>query len=110
MCVPESGAHLVSGQVIVQGYATAGGHRRIAGVEVSADRGATWQAADLLDRPVPGAWSRWQAVVTLPAGAQELWSRARDSDGGTQPAHVRARWNPKGYLNDAWHRIGVTAG
>ena len=40
----------------------------------------------------------------------ELVARATDSAGGTQPEHVRDRWNPKGYMNDAWHRIRVTAG
>jgi sulfite oxidase len=108
VCVPATGAHLPAGQVIVQGYATAPGHRRVGAVEVSADRGATWLAADLLDRPAPGAWSRWQVIVTLAAGPQELWARARDSEGGTGAVHVADRWNPKGYMNDAWHRIGVT--
>jgi sulfite oxidase len=109
VCVPGTGAHVRAGQLIVQGYATAPGHRRVASVELSADQGATWMAADLLDRPAPGAWSRWQAIVTVPAGEHELWARARDSEGGFQPPHPADRWNPKGYMNDAWHRIGITA-
>jgi sulfite oxidase len=79
-------------------------------VEVSADGGATWTAADLLDRPSPGAWSRWQATVQVAAGPGELIARARDSEGGTGAVHIHERWNPKGYMNDAWHRIGVVAG
>ena len=110
VCVPASGAHVPAGQIIVQGYATAPGHRRVGVVEVSADRGATWVVADLLDRPAPGVWSRWQAVVTIAAGEGELIARARDSEGGTGAVHVHERWNPKGYMNDAWHRIGVRAG
>ncbi len=107
VCVPGTGATVPAGPVIVQGYATAPGHRRVAAVELSADDGATWQAADLLDRPAPGAWARWQAIVTLAAGDGELIARARDSEGGTGAVHVHERWNPKGYLNDAWHRIGL---
>jgi sulfite oxidase len=107
VCVPASGATLHAGSHVIQGYATAGGHRRVATVEVSTDGGVTWRDADLLDRPAAGAWSRWQTVVTLEAGDHELFARARDSEGRVQPAHVHERWNPKGYMNDAWHRIGV---
>jgi sulfite oxidase len=110
ICVPASGAHVAAGRLVVQGYATAPGHRRVALVEISADSGMTWTAADLLDRPSPGAWSRWQATVELAAGDAGLIARARDSEGGTGAAHVHERWNPKGYMNDAWHRIGVRAG
>jgi sulfite oxidase len=110
ICVPATGARLAEGRTIVQGYATAGGHRRVATVELSTDGGTTWMAADLIDRPAPGAWCRWQAVVTLASGPHEIVARATDSDGHGQPPHVHGRWNPKGYLNDAWHRIGVRAG
>ncbi|MFN8620396.1 MAG: sulfite oxidase [Chloroflexota bacterium] len=110
ICLPATGAHVAPGQLTVQGYATAPGHRRVALVEVSGDGGATWTAADLLDRPAPGAWSRWQATITLDVGDHTLVARVRDSEGGTGPRHVHERWNPKGYMNDAWHRIGVKAG
>jgi sulfite oxidase len=94
----------------VIGYATAGGHRRVASVEVSADGGETWRAAELLDRPAPGEWSRWRAVLDLGAGEHELVARARDSDGRAQPRQPAERWNPKGYLNDAWHRVRLAIG
>lgn len=107
VCVPATGATLPAGPAIVQGYATAPGHRKVGVVELSADGGATWQTATLIDRPAPGAWSRWQVTLMLGAGDHELIARAWDSEGGTGAVHVHDRWNPKGYMNDAWHHIGV---
>jgi len=107
VCVPAAGAMVPAGALTVQGYATAPGHRKVATVQLSADGGATWLSADLLDRPAPGAWSRWQVVVSLAAGAHELIARTRDSEGATSVVHVADRWNPKGYMNDAWHRVGI---
>jgi sulfite oxidase len=104
-CLPASGAMLAAGQHLIQGYATAPGHRRVATVEVSADGGSSWHAAELIDRPAPGAWSRWQVTMVLAPGPTTLIARARDSEGAMGPAHVHERWNPKGYMNDAWHRI-----
>ena len=109
VCVPGAGANVAAGPVIVEGYATAPGHRKVAGVELSVDDGRSWHAAELLDRPAPGAWCRWQASVTLGIGEWRLIARARDSEGGTGAEHVHERWNPKGYMNDAWHRIAVRA-
>ena len=39
-------------------------------------------------------------------GYYEIWARATDSEGVSQP-HAIA-WNPKGYLNNAMHRVAVT--
>jgi hypothetical protein len=74
---------------------------------VSIDFGATWQKAKL-ERPVNRlAWQHWQAAVTFPEfGYYEVWARATDSEGRSQPM-VLPGWNPKGYLNNACHRIAV---
>jgi hypothetical protein len=39
-------------------------------------------------------------------GYYEVWARATDSEGRAQPMVVPG-WNPKGYLNNATHRIAV---
>ncbi|NRA89010.1 MAG: molybdopterin containing oxidoreductase, partial [Rhizobiales bacterium] len=41
------------------------------------------------------------------AGYYEIWARATDSEGITQPFAID--WNPKGYLNNTMHRVGVRA-
>ena len=56
------------------------------------------------------AWQRFRAEVAFPeAGYYEIWARATDSAGVAQPM-VLPGWNPKGYLNNACHRIAVLVG
>ena len=53
------------------------------------------------------AWQNWRASIEFPGpGYYEIWARATDSEGVGQP-HAIA-WNPKGYLNNALHRVAVT--
>jgi hypothetical protein len=61
--------------------------------------------------PAPNrySWQRWRANVMLPqAGYYEVWARATDNRGRSQPMVVPG-WNPRGYLNNSCHRINVTA-
>jgi len=39
-------------------------------------------------------------------GYYEIWARATDQAGRMQPMLVPG-WNPKGYLNNACHRVAV---
>lgn len=91
----------------VRGHAWSG-DRSIDKVEISIDFGATWMPAEL-DAPVnSGAWQNWRANVDLPqAGYYEIWARATDSAGEMQPFAID--WNPKGYLNNTMHRVGIRA-
>ena len=53
------------------------------------------------------AWQHFKAVVQFPKkGYYEVWVRARDQNGMDQPM-ILPGWNPKGYLNNACHRIAV---
>jgi DMSO/TMAO reductase YedYZ molybdopterin-dependent catalytic subunit len=69
-------------------------------VEVSADRGATWAAAKLYGANRPRAWARWRLELEPRSpGTHELWTRATDEDGRTQPLSVP--FNTFGYLYSA---------
>ena len=106
---PESGIeHAVASALTVRGHAWAG-DLEVEAVHVSIDFGATWQAAQL-EKPVNRfAWQHWNAAVECPeTGYYEVWVRATDSAGRSQPM-VLPGWNPKGYLNNACHRIAVQA-
>jgi len=89
----------------VRGHAWSG-DRTAGSLDISIDFGATWQSASI-DAPVnSGAWQNWRANVTFPqAGYYEVWARATDSAGVTQPFAIN--WNPKGYLNNTMHRVGL---
>ena len=106
---PRSGIEHPAGQSLnLRGHAWAGDHS-VREVYVSADFGATWSPAELAPPANRLAWQRWRANLTLPeAGYYELWARAVDSEGRSQPM-VMPAWNPKGYLNNACHRIAVQA-
>lgn len=96
------------GPTEVIGYALAGDGQGISRVEVSLDRGRTWQPAILDEECGPWAWRQWQMTVHLPAGDVQILARAWDTTGASQPESAEQLWNPKGYLNNSWARVGVT--
>lgn len=106
---PAAGARLRAGELRVEGIALAGGGRDVARVEVSADGGASWRLARLDGRRERWAWRFWEATVELPPGRHELAVRAWDAAAHSQPADLAQVWNFKGYMNNAWHRVGVDA-
>ena len=106
---PKSGlSHPASEPLALRGHAWAG-DLAVAAMAVSVDFGATWVDADLDPAPNRLAWQRWRAEVRFPQpGYYEVWARATDSEGRAQPM-VLPGWNPRGYLNNACHRIAVQA-
>ena len=109
ICRPRDGDTVAAGPVAVEGYATAGGPRWVARVDVSIDGGRTWIGADLLEPDQPWAWRLWRAHLDLEAGARQIVVRALDSSANVQPDQPGPLWNFKGYVNNAWHRVTVTA-
>ncbi len=104
---PKTGGILKKNQTLnVRGHAWAG-ELEVSKVDVSIDFGSTWQSADL-QKPVNRlAWQHWSANINFPkSGYYEVWARATDSNGNMQPM-ILPGWNPKGYLNNACHRIAV---
>ena len=108
LLTPLDGAEVEAGEVTLRGYAVAGSGRTVGRVDVSADGGATWQKATL-DAHSAWTWTLWRARVLLSPGPRELVVRAWDSAAQTQPEKLETVWNAKGYMNNAWHHITVTA-
>ena len=104
---PRSGVvHKIGDSLEVRGHAWAG-DLSVHKVEVSIDFGQTWRVAQL-EKPVNRlAWQHFKAGVKFPQrGYYEIWARATDASGSAQPMVVPG-WNPRGYLNNACHRIAV---
>ena len=104
---PKSGIdHQIKNELQIRGHAWAG-DLSVRKVFLSIDFGSTWEEV-LLEDPVNRfAWQHWQHNVTFPSlGYYEVWARAEDEKGVSQPA-VLPQWNPRGYLNNACHRIAV---
>ncbi len=104
---PKSGTtHALPEVFAFRGKAWAG-DLEVAKMEVSIDFGASWQPAKLAAPVNRLAWQSWSAQLKFPQkGYYEVWARATDSNGKAQPT-ILPGWNPKGYLNNACHRIAV---
>lgn len=124
---PEPGAWLDvrERKIAVRGVAYTGRqHRCVTSVEVSSDRGQTWQPAKCLneaprdDSSRPHGWVRFEAEAELPPPGTgpyhdapgsggpltEIWCRAWDDAGSVQPPVGKAHG---GYLYDGYHRVPI---
>jgi hypothetical protein len=104
---PKTGAIIGQNKSLeFSGQAWAGDYE-VKAVHFSIDFGASWQPASLSPPANRLAWQQWQGQVKFPAkGYYELWVRATDENNQTQPM-VLPGWNPRGYLNNACHRIAL---
>lgn len=104
---PKTGAQIKEGKYLkINGHAWAG-ELEVAKMEYSIDFGATWTACALEPAANRLAWQHFSADIKFPKkGYYEVWARATDSQNTSQPM-VLPGWNPKGYLNNACHRIAI---
>lgn len=104
---PKSGAIIKEGKTLaIRGHAWAG-ELEVAKMEYSIDFGATWTTCAVQKPANRLAWQHFGAQVKFPKkGYYEIWARATDARGIAQPMLLPG-WNPKGYLNNACHRIAV---
>lgn len=104
---PKTGVVIDAGKkVILRGHAWAG-DLSINEVSLSIDYGVTWKKCNLEAPKNRLAWQHWSLALDFSQkGYFEVWVRATDSKGITQPM-VIPQWNPGGYLNNACHRIAV---
>ncbi len=90
----------------VRGHAWAGDDM-VSAVFLSTDFGATWLPTAVQSPANRLAWQDWSSWVQFSEpGYYEVWVRAMDAAGRSQPMVVPG-WNPRGYLNNACHRIAV---
>ncbi len=106
---PKSGAMFDAGRKLtLRGKAWAG-ELEVSEMEVSTDFGATWKKCELKKPANRLAWQEWSVEVSFQKiGYYEIWAKATDSEGTSQPMVIPG-WNPKGYLNNSCHRIAVKA-
>ena len=103
---PKTGAILSNRKLKINGHAWAG-DLSVKAVDYSIDFGQSWQSAQLSPPANRLAWQNFSATVSFPStGYYEVWARATDSKNKAQPM-ILPGWNPKGYLNNACHRIAV---
>ncbi len=104
---PKTGAMLKMGKTLSLAGKAWAGEQSVREMHVSIDFGSTWQKCTIKPAPNMGAWQLWNTAVTFPKkGYYEVWAKATDENGESQPMVV-PDWNPKGYLNNACHRIAI---
>ncbi len=102
---PAAGARVAPGGQEVVGVAFSG-YAEIERVDVSADDGRTWVAAELEGEAGLGRWQVFRASVDLKAsGPAVVLARATDRAGNVQPR--TPTWNPGGYFWNGWHGVAL---
>ncbi len=104
---PKTGATMQQGKKLnIRGHAWAG-ELEVSKMEYSIDFGSTWKEC-AIEKPANRlAWQHFTANIDFPKkGYYEVWARATDARGISQPMLLPG-WNPKGYLNNACHRIAI---
>jgi len=104
---PKTGATISEGkQLPIRGHAWVG-RGQVKSMQYSIDFGSTWQSCEL-EAPVNRfAWQHFSAKINFPEkGYYEVWAKAMDSENHSQPMLLPG-WNPRGYLNNACHRIAL---
>ena len=108
---PQEGMRLRPGAaVVVKGVAWNDGAAAITSVELSLDQGRNWSAAVLQPPVSPYAFREWKGAIELGPGRHELWSRAVDALGRTQPSDGGLLWNPGGYAWNGVEKLTLTVG
>jgi DMSO/TMAO reductase YedYZ molybdopterin-dependent catalytic subunit len=96
--------HLPAGEHRLTGRAWSG-VAPITRVAVTDDGGDTWIDAEIAAPAGVAVWQPWQVIWRARGSARELWCRATDAAGNTQP--IAPRWNLGGYANNAVQRVRV---
>lgn len=104
---PLSGETVQAGLVKITGVSWNDGLVPVKEVHISTDQGKSWFPAKIAKKESPYAWYVWEAYVPLSKGTREIWARAVDAWGRSQPLDGTDRWNPKGYEWNGTDKITV---
>jgi DMSO/TMAO reductase YedYZ molybdopterin-dependent catalytic subunit len=101
----QGSVHTWAERVSIRGIAM-GGDIGVKRVEVSADDGRSWVAADLGPDHGPYSFRRFAAIISPARGGAILRARTTNQRGETQP--LTANWNAGGFERDVAEPISVT--
>jgi len=104
---PKTGAIIKRNQAFqINGHAWTSADS-VVSVEYSIDFGRSWEKCELKSAANKYQWQDFNAQLQIDQiGYFEVWARATDNNEDKQPM-ILPGWNPKGYLNNACHRIAI---
>src|SRR6516225_5333602 len=105
---PTDDDRVTRGALTIRGYGIAGDGHTVERVDVSLDDGLTWRQADLHPAPSKWSWRPWSLTVDVAPGPLRITARAWDGTAAVQPESPASLWNPRGYGNNAWARVGLS--
>ena len=98
--------------VEVEGYAFAGGGRKIVRVDISPDDGRSWYQAELIPDETHGhkcwSWTRWRWLVPKRLAGRQFVVKAVDEGYNVQPESYEPNYNFRGNLTSGWHRVAYS--
>ena len=110
-CGPDQEQQLMAASAITTNRAprfAGAGQTRLPATPNEVDQGRTWRQAKLDPPPSRWAWRMWSLTVDVVTGPLTVMARAWDDTGAVQPEFTASLWNPRGYGNNAYARIGLT--
>lgn len=107
LLTPNDGDRLEAGNCRIQGVAFNDGAAPISSVIVSLNKGRSWKRATLEHPDGKYGWTRFELSAELKRGRQEIWCRATDKLGRSQPDDGSVAWNHRGYEWNGVEKISV---
>ena len=105
---PLSSEQISAGRVTLRGPVWTDGRSEVSVIEVSFDRGKSWQEASLEPADSRYSWYLWELTVELSEGEHEVWVCAKDDAGNVQPLDGTVAWNPDGYEWNGVDKVRIT--
>jgi len=103
--IAHPGEWAAPGVITVQGVAWSN-TSPVSKVEISADAGKTWSAANFTGKPTKYGFRKFAWAWKAGEGQYTMMSRATNEAGQSQP--LEPEWNPNGYLYNATQPMPVT--
>ena len=103
----KSGAQVPADAPLYTARDSFGRRAGVSKVDISADRGVTWQPTELGKDETKYGFRRWQASFTPRRGDQDVMVRCTNDKGDMQP--MEANWNPSGFMRNVIETISISA-
>jgi len=103
----KSGDHVKADAPLALRGIAFGGDTGVSRVDISLDRGATWQQTRLGNDLGKYSFRGWQASATPSQGANELMVRCTNSSGEAQ--QMEPIWNPSGFMRNVVEVVNLVA-